>query len=61
MRMHSRLLYIAPAASADLRAEMPELLCASDITNDGGVEDLITDEIDWGVVKASIREAIAGI
>lgn len=49
MRMHSRLLYIAPAASADLRAEMPELLCASDITNDGGVEDLITDEIDWGV------------
>jgi hypothetical protein len=47
--MHSRIVYTAPEASVDLRAEMPELLCASDITDDGGVDDLVTDEIEWSV------------
>lgn len=47
--MHSRIVYIAPEASEDLRAELPGLLCSSDITDDGGVDDLVTDEIDWSV------------
>lgn len=43
------LFYSAPDSCVDLMMEIHGLLCSSDITDDGGIDDLITDEIDWGV------------
>ena len=41
--------YYAPEMERDVQLADVGLFCSSDFSDDGGVPDLVGDDIDWGV------------
>ena len=44
-----RKLYHSPHMEVSVPRSLACMLCSSDLTDDGGIPDLIDDEIDWNV------------
>lgn len=44
-----RRIYPKPETETEVRLLEAGLLCSSDLTDDGGIPDLVDDEIDWEV------------
>ena len=44
-----RKLYHSPHMEVSVPWSLACILCSSDLTDDGGIPDLIDDEIDWNV------------
>lgn len=42
-------MYHSPHAEVSSPWSLASMLCTSDLTDDGGIPDLIDDEIDWEV------------
>ena len=41
--------YLSPRMEVSVPWSLAGMLCSSDLTDDGGIPDLIDDEIDWNV------------
>ena len=44
-----RKLYHSPSMEVSVPRSLACMLCSSGLTDDGGIPDLIDDEIDWNV------------
>jgi len=39
--------YVAPQLYADAGYDLWNILCSSDLSDDGGIPDLVDDEFEW--------------